>query len=88
MGSPNQDRGPGSAGRPEVLDAAFTDRDPPSGRSFPMSPGHLLSLMRERVKVYGSPLPEGFVAPPGIDINELLKQLPPPPPRPDTPPTA
>lgn len=49
---------------------------------------HLLNLMRERVKYYGQPLPEGFVAPPGIDLNDLLKQIPWPPPQSADPPTA
>lgn len=45
----------------------------------PLTAKHLLHLMRERVKYYGAPLPDGFVAPPGIDLNELLKQVPWPP---------
>jgi hypothetical protein len=46
----------------------------------PVSADELLRLMRERIKYLGSPLPEGFVPPPGIDIEELLKQLLPSPP--------
>jgi hypothetical protein len=45
----------------------------------PMSPAFLLHLMRERVKYYGSPIPEGFVSPPGVDLDALLKQVPWPP---------
>jgi hypothetical protein len=45
----------------------------------PLTAEHLLRLMRERIKYYGSPLPEGYVPPPGIDLDELLKQVPWPP---------
>jgi hypothetical protein len=43
------------------------------------TPAELLQLMRERIKNFGSPLPEGYVPPPGIDIDALLKQIPWPP---------
>jgi hypothetical protein len=33
-------------------------------------------LVRERMKVYGSPLPEGYQLPPGITLEELLKPTP------------
>lgn len=46
----------------------------------PLTAPELLRLMRERIKYYGVPLPEGFVAPPGIDLAALLKQVPWPPP--------
>jgi hypothetical protein len=46
----------------------------------PLTAEQLLRLMRERVKRYGSPLPEGYVPPPGIDLAELLKRVPWPPP--------
>lgn len=36
-------------------------------------------LVRERMKLYGTPLPEGFELPPGVTLEDLLK---PPPPRP------
>ncbi len=49
----------------------------PDNPAPPMTPQMLLSLMKYRLKVYGKPLPDGFVAPPGIDIQDLLKQLPP-----------
>ena len=40
----------------------------------------ILNWMIRRRKELGAPLPEGYVAPPGIDIEDLLKQLPPLPP--------
>ena len=43
----------------------------------------VLFRMRDRLARYGSPLPDGFVPPPGIDIAALLQQLPWPPPSPD-----
>lgn len=58
------------------------------GEGPPLTAEALLQLMRERVKYYGSPLPEGFVPPPGIDIDALLKQVPWPPTDPDAPPRA
>ncbi len=45
----------------------------------PLTAANLLRLMRERIKYYGAPLPDGYVPPPGIDIAELLKQVPWPP---------
>jgi hypothetical protein len=33
-------------------------------------------LVRERMKVYGTPLPEGYQLPPGITLEELLKPPP------------
>ena len=45
----------------------------------------ILHWMKMRRLYYGAPLPEGYVAPPGIDIDELLRQLPPLPPPPDQP---
>jgi hypothetical protein len=45
----------------------------------PMTANHLLHLMRERIKYYGSPIPDGYVPPPGIDLADLLKQVPWPP---------
>lgn len=49
----------------------------PDNPAPPMTPQVLLSLMKYRLKVYGKPLPDGFVPPPGIDIQDLLRQLPP-----------
>lgn len=46
----------------------------------PMTAAYLLHLMRERIKYYGAPIPDGYVPPPGIDLAELLKQVPWPPP--------
>lgn len=59
----------------------FSDADGTAqlGPSEPLSAAELLRLMRERIKYYGSPLPDGFVPPPGIDLNDLLKQVPWPP---------
>ena len=46
------------------------------------TPKEILNWMVRRRKALGAPLPDDYVAPPGIDIDELLKQLPPlPPPR-------
>ena len=49
----------------------------PDNPAPPMTPQMLLSIMKYRLKVYGKPLPDGFVPPPGIDIQDLLKQLTP-----------
>lgn len=46
----------------------------------PPTANTLLARMRMRVEVLGSPLPDGFVPPPGIDLDALLKQVPWPPP--------
>jgi len=54
----------------------------PDNPAPPLTADTLLKLMRYRQKVYGKPLPDGYVPPPGIDIEELLKQLPPLPPPP------
>jgi len=51
----------------------------------PRTARQLLDFMISRQRHLGSPLPDGFVAPPGIDLDALLKQLPP---RPETPPPA
>ena len=40
----------------------------------------LLHMMRSRLQVYGTPLPAGYVPPPGIDLDALLKEVPWPPP--------
>lgn len=45
----------------------------------PLTAARLLHLMRERIKYYGAPVPDGFVPPPGVDLAELLKQVPWPP---------
>lgn len=34
-------------------------------------------LVRERMLVYGTPLPEGYELPPGITLEDLLKPAPP-----------
>jgi hypothetical protein len=53
----------------------------PDNPAPPMTAERLLVIMKYRQKVYGKPLPDGFVPPPGIDVAELLKQLPPSPQR-------
>lgn len=42
------------------------------------TPEEILRWMKARQKFVGSPLPEGYVPPPGIDIDALLRQLPQP----------
>lgn len=43
----------------------------------PITAKEMLYMMQRRQEVLGSPLPENFVPPPGIDIEALLKLLPP-----------
>jgi hypothetical protein len=59
----------------------FSDADGTAevGEPQPLTAAHLLVLMRERIKYYGSPIPDGYVPPPGIDLEALLKQVPWPP---------
>ncbi len=45
-------------------------------------PKRLLGFMIRHRRTFGTPLPDGYVPPPGIDIEALLKQLPPYPPAP------
>jgi hypothetical protein len=33
-------------------------------------------LVRERMKVYGTPLPDGYVLPTGVTLDDLLKPSP------------
>jgi hypothetical protein len=33
-------------------------------------------LVRERMKVYGAPLPDGYPLPPGVTLEDLLKPEP------------
>ncbi len=66
-------------GRPPVVIENIPDTAGQSQRT----PKEILNWMIRRRKVLGAPLPEDYVAPPGIDIDELLKQLPPLPPPPD-----
>lgn len=61
----------------EVRIVTFRPEDNLAGK-VPVTPKELLRRMISRQEVLGSPLPEGFVPPPGIDLDELLKQLPPP----------
>ena len=48
----------------------------PNIKPEPWTAKQMLSYMRMRVAHYGTPLPDGFVPPPGIDLPELLKQVP------------
>jgi hypothetical protein len=60
----------------------WRDTDPAVDRRIhpiPITPDSLLALMRMRVRHHGTPLPEGFVPPPGIDLDALLKLVPWPP---------
>lgn len=59
-----------------VVDVVDTDTEP---GDYTHTPDQLLRLMRSRLKYYGSPIPDGYVAPPGIDLAALLKQVPWPP---------
>lgn len=70
-----------------LIEVSDTDGTLTEGPPIPLTGRELLRLMRERIKYYGSPLPEGFVPPPGIDVDALLKEIPWPPP-PAGPPTA
>ncbi|HET6575892.1 MAG TPA: hypothetical protein VFG68_19980 [Fimbriiglobus sp.] len=70
-----------------LIEASDTDACVSPGETL-WTADHLLHLMRERVKYYGTPLPDGFVPPLGIDIDALLKQVPWPPTDRDAPPTA
>lgn len=56
-----------------------SDENPPDVAPRQRTADELLAFMRGRLKFYGTPLPEGFVPPPGVDIDALLKQLPWPP---------
>ena len=58
------------------FEIADTDAEPGDPT---MTAAQLLRIMRKRVKVLGSPVPEGYVPPPGIDLDELLRQVPWPP---------
>jgi hypothetical protein len=40
------------------------------------TPAEILNWMIGRAMFLGQPLPDGYVPPPGVDIAELLKQLP------------
>lgn len=62
-----------------LLEFSDTDGTAEPREPEPLTAAHLLRLMRERIRYYGAPLPEGFVPPPGIDLAELLKQVPWPP---------
>ena len=46
-----------------------------------------LHWLRRRIRLFGAPLPDGFVPPPGVDIDALLREIGWPP-RSDAPPPA
>jgi hypothetical protein len=82
MSEPNDTRGdswPEFLSEAEVHRIELTPEQNMAGKE-PWTAKRLLDYMKRRQKYLGSPLSEGFVPPPGIDIEELLKQLPPPPP--------
>ena len=57
------------------------DTDPDVKRVDPLPFEQVLLMkMRFQVRQGRPPLPEGYVPPPGIDIEALLKQVPWPPP--------
>lgn len=61
----------------ELVEVSFAAEDNLVDK-IPESPQALLRSMMTRQELFGSPIPEGYVPPPGIDLAELLKQLPPP----------
>jgi len=56
-----------------------SDENPPDTSPRPMTAEGLTVYMRGRLKFYGTPLPDGFVPPPGLDVDALLKHIPWPP---------
>jgi hypothetical protein len=80
MGDPNRDPGAAVwAGDDLVVSEVWELADDPAD-PVPLSAPQLLDLMRSRLKYLGAPLPEGYVPPPGIDLDALLKEVPWPPP--------
>ncbi|MBX9582489.1 MAG: hypothetical protein K2X87_19465 [Gemmataceae bacterium] len=67
--------------RVQVINVEVRDTDPGvvKGEPLPVA-ARLLMQMKFRVRQGRPPLPEGFVAPPGVDVEALLKQVPWPPP--------
>jgi hypothetical protein len=61
----------------ELVEVSFTAESNLVGK-IPENPKALLRSMMTRQELFGSPVPEGYVPPPGIDLDALLKQLPPP----------
>ncbi len=57
-------------------------RNDPNLPKPPDTPERTLFWMIRRRAYYGTPLPDGYVPPPGINIEALLKRLPPYPPAP------
>jgi hypothetical protein len=60
------------------IDFHIVDTDAVPGDLTP-TPEGVLRMMRNRLKVLGKPLPDGYVAPAGIDLDALLKLVPWPP---------
>jgi hypothetical protein len=59
-----------------LLELSDADADVrPTGPRL-VTPASLLAYMRLRLLHFGAPLPDGYVAPPGIDVEALLKQVP------------
>ncbi len=66
------------------LDVPLIEQEgrPVAGVPAPLdTPERILVWMARYRRYHGRPLPDGYVPPPGIDIEELLKKLPPDPPR-------
>ena len=64
---------------PEAYDESpvFEFTGPSDGKPVPpQTAEEILLWMLRRKKRNRPPLPDGYVPPPGIDIQELLKQLP------------
>lgn len=61
-----------------AIDFHIVDTDAEMGDMTP-TPESVLRMMRSRLKVFSTPLPDGYVAPPGIDLPALLKIVPWPP---------
>ena len=60
---------------PRMVRVVSHATDPVSNRT--RTAKEILNWMIGNAMFIGKPLPEGYVPPPGIDIDELLQQLPP-----------
>lgn len=54
---------------------ARTDPTPP-----PATLGYLRAMVRARLRYYPTPLPDGYVLPPGVELKDVLPPADPPPP--------
>ncbi|MBX9628454.1 MAG: hypothetical protein K2X82_31950 [Gemmataceae bacterium] len=63
----------------QVITVRDTDPGVVKGNPLPVA-DRLLMQMKFRVRQGRPPLPDGYVPPPGVDIEALLKQVPWPPP--------